>query len=74
MTMHDWKEKSDKELCDNAQSGFGGLGYVVESVFRLRDAVVKTNDAANRLSKSMFLLTIALLVIAVVQVVVVVWA
>jgi hypothetical protein len=60
MTQKPWKEWNDAELVDEAQQGLRGQGAAVEMTRRLK-------DSNNRLTYVNVVLTLAALVVAIVQ-------
>lgn len=69
-TAKPWSEWSDDELAAEAQLGRRGAGAIVESMRRLREALLAEQRSAARLSYAMFILAIIAIGWAVVQVVV----
>jgi hypothetical protein len=61
MIQKPWNEWADAELADEAQQGLRGQGAVVEMMRRLK-------DSNNRLTYMSIAVTLAALVVAIVQV------
>jgi hypothetical protein len=62
-----WQRKEDDELIREAQIGLSGQGAVVEMMRRLRDSLLRQQQATDRLSKWMLWLTIATVMLAIVE-------
>ncbi len=66
--LHPWEkgplERTDDEHVEAADYQFHGLGSVVQMTRRLRDAMVRQQKATNWLAIGIFVLTVALVLIA----------
>jgi hypothetical protein len=64
-----WKDWTDDELAEEAQTGTRGQGAIVEASRRLRESFSAFSVSSDKYSRWMLCLTIVLTVLTVVQVV-----
>jgi hypothetical protein len=75
-----WKDWTDDELADEAQTGTRGQGAAVESTRRLRIAIEASGDCASqqtaeviKLTYALRMLTVVLIAIGILQLVAMLW-
>ena len=68
-TFADPKELTDEELSELADTGLRGQGAVVEMMSRLKLSIEKLDKTTSYYSKVLIYLTIALVIISLVQIV-----
>lgn len=64
-----FRQMTDYDLANEAQSGLRGQGAVVESMRRLREAIAQSEGSTTRLNTSILRYTIALFLVAIIQIV-----
>ena len=71
--MKPWKDRTDLELIEAADTGFHGLGSIVEATRRLREAVLEEERTIKRLTRWLVRLTWALTIFTAVLIGLEVW-
>ena len=69
MTDEQWQDRTDDNLVEEAQTGLRGQGAVVEMMRRLKNSLVGQQKSTNRLTWGIALLTVALLILALIEIV-----
>jgi len=69
MTDEQWQDRTDDNLVEEAQTGLRGQGAVVEMMRRLKNSLVEQQKSTNRLTWGIALLTVALLILALIEIV-----
>ena len=69
----EWKDRTDDELTNEAQTGLRGQGATVEMMRRLRDALTIQQRATNRLTVWLIVLTVVLIGLALFEVIMFFW-
>lgn len=70
--MSIYKNLTDEELSEKADNAWRGHGAIVESTTRLRKSIEKLDKTTSFYSRTLIILTVALLIVALIQIKVVI--
>ncbi len=65
----DFKNASDSDLVEEAQTGLRGQGAVVEMMARLKNAIIEQDHSTKKLNTILLYFTIAAFILSIIQIV-----